>query len=62
MYPNANNSLVNILNDSTYATLSGPQLGQYLIYITYVNYNNNNIYKKKGGEKSSKATNLPTRL
>ncbi|KAG4081396.1 hypothetical protein H8356DRAFT_1328555, partial [Neocallimastix lanati (nom. inval.)] len=30
MYPNANNFLVNILNDSSCAALSGPQLGQYL--------------------------------
>ena len=32
MYSNAN-SLVNILNDSTCSTLSGPQLGQYFVYI-----------------------------
>jgi len=34
MYPNACNSLVNILNESTCATLSNPQLRQHLIFIT----------------------------
>ena len=34
MYQNISNSLVNILNDSTCATL---QLGQYLVYITFNN-------------------------
>ncbi|KAG4105097.1 hypothetical protein H8356DRAFT_1337865 [Neocallimastix lanati (nom. inval.)] len=31
MYPNASNSLINILNDSTCETLSDPQLGNYLL-------------------------------
>jgi len=35
MCPNAHNSLENILNDNTYATLSGPPFAQYFIYITF---------------------------